>query len=302
MTLSSEKIDLLLDGLIDPLNRIYRYPLARHLLKWTYRWPVTPDQVTVFHTLFSLLGAILLGAGVLWGAFLIYEIRAILNSYQRVLAREKNQIVPAVSRSRNALGDGVAFAGMMLGSAVYLVREQSSVPVLNTIGPVALVVLLMAAAYDFFKRKISSALTDRQDAVTAHLVDTAKKIHLNQAGWVAQATYVADWIQVCIFSPRSVARLVEFIRRHVNGAVEAEPSFVSDEADRIVDQAEKPVFSRLVRALSWTSGDHGLALLHLGLLTGFYVTALRLTMIYGILVTVVTVVLYQRAVYEEKVN
>src|SRR5947209_2561870 len=53
----------LAESLDDPLNRWYRYPAARGLLRIAGGLPLRPDHVTYIHTVFGVTGAAILAWG-----------------------------------------------------------------------------------------------------------------------------------------------------------------------------------------------------------------------------------------------
>ena len=52
----------LAEHLDDPLNRYYRYPAARGLLRIAGGLPLRPDHITYLHTTIGVAGAAILGA------------------------------------------------------------------------------------------------------------------------------------------------------------------------------------------------------------------------------------------------
>src|SRR5688572_919126 len=54
---------VLAENLDDPLNRWYRYPAARALLRVAGGLPLRPDHITYLHTTLGVLGAAMIAVG-----------------------------------------------------------------------------------------------------------------------------------------------------------------------------------------------------------------------------------------------
>ncbi|WP_437904513.1 CDP-alcohol phosphatidyltransferase family protein [Sorangium sp. So ce327] len=82
----------------DPLNRYYRYPIARWIVRALMRTPVTPNQVTLVQPLFAALAGYLVTFDdprhLIAGA-LVFELRSILDCVDGALARAKRMVSPA---------------------------------------------------------------------------------------------------------------------------------------------------------------------------------------------------------------
>lgn len=99
-------------------------PLARLLIPWLARTPITPNQVTFLSGLIGVIGGILLGAGahhptfLLWAALLLF-ISVVLDCCDGQLARIKG-----MSSTTGAVVDGLAdYAvglGMGIGASYYI--------------------------------------------------------------------------------------------------------------------------------------------------------------------------------------
>ncbi|WP_437956438.1 CDP-alcohol phosphatidyltransferase family protein [Sorangium sp. So ce119] len=97
----------------DPLNRYYRYTIARWIVRALMRTPVTPDQVTLVQPLFAALAGYLVmfdDPRALVAGALAFELRSILDCVDGALARAKSMVSPA-GHAIDALADwlGVTF-------------------------------------------------------------------------------------------------------------------------------------------------------------------------------------------------
>jgi len=61
--LAAEDVDTILYEMTDPLNRYYRYPVAKGMLPLFMRLPFTPNQITAFHACLGLTAGVLIARG-----------------------------------------------------------------------------------------------------------------------------------------------------------------------------------------------------------------------------------------------
>jgi len=92
LTTDIEKPDFsqLLDLTTNPPDRLWRYPICKPLLKVAIATRVTPNQVTILHTVLSVGAGIVISRGtphafMLAGA--MFELRSILDCLDGALAR-----------------------------------------------------------------------------------------------------------------------------------------------------------------------------------------------------------------------
>lgn len=82
----------------DPLNRYYRYPIARLLVRALLRTPITPNQVTLVQPLLAGVSGYLITFDDPWhlaGAAAAFEVRSILDCADGTLARAKKMSSPS---------------------------------------------------------------------------------------------------------------------------------------------------------------------------------------------------------------
>ncbi len=284
MGLSTPKVDSFLERAEDPLNRFYRYPICHRILIPLKKTPITPNHITVLHTLISLIAASFLSEGHLFIAFVLYEVRLLLDGLDGALAREK-QASSLNGRMLNIFGNFVAFVGLMAGSTFYLSSAHPDVPVLNTVVPIGLLVVAMAGIHDFYGRKVRSALASEKDEVVEQLLETSGLIHEGKASWAVQLAYVIDWIQLSILAPKAMPQIMVRMRK---------PNSVKG-TRLIIEDPSGYRFGRFLNMLAALGSDNALFILHLGMLTGFYVTALRVTLLYGAVAIAAAVLFAQSA-------
>lgn len=232
---------------MDPLNRFYRYPVARALLPVLGKLPLTPNHVTFLHTLMALFAAYLAYVGgrrehVI--AFFLLEARMILDCYDGVLARAKKLSSP-YGRALDEIGDTLGFIALMIAITARLHAElQTSLVIWLTCGVLAFGGLC-ANAWDFYKRKVSFALREGRDGVADELAEKRAAIADRTGGALAYWGVYFDRFQIWLYDVES-EDVVATIRR----------------------RAETPQVRRFASLVSWLSWDNGLFIVHLGLLTG----------------------------------
>lgn len=106
------------DRLADPINRLYRYALARLLVRGLVKTRVTPNQVTLLQPLMAAVAGYLVTFGdarhvVL--AALLFEARALLGCVDETLARATN--AAANGRAERAAARGLSAAFLYAGIA-----------------------------------------------------------------------------------------------------------------------------------------------------------------------------------------
>ncbi|MGZ3422901.1 MAG: CDP-alcohol phosphatidyltransferase family protein [Polyangiales bacterium] len=256
-------------NLDDPLNRYYRYPLARKLLGVLGGLPLRPDHVTYLHTLVGLTAAVLVARGgrfQLVIAFVLLETRMILDCYDGVLAREKNLSSPR-GRTIDELGDAVSYIALCVAMAVHL---RQSMPLAGVIAlHVALLSIgaITAHSYDFYKRRLGSALKDGRDAIGEEVEQKESLLRNGKGTVVTRFGLWFDRWQIRLYEPRYPT----------GGAVET-----------VVARAPTPAMRILLKMVGLLSWDNALAVLHVGVLFGAVLYAEVLAIACGIAMFVAT--------------
>ncbi|MFS8065334.1 MAG: hypothetical protein ACMG6S_03075 [Byssovorax sp.] len=109
------------DRLADPFNLLYRYALARLLVRGLLKTRVTPSQVSAVQPVLAAMGGYLVTFGdarhVLLAAAL-FEARAILGCVDGTLAQAKNAVTPE-GRAERATARGISVAFLYVSIAWY---------------------------------------------------------------------------------------------------------------------------------------------------------------------------------------
>lgn len=263
----------LAEALDDPLNRWYRYPAARGLLQIAGGLPLRPDHITYIHMAFGVAAAGLVAYGVKWAliaAFFALEIRDILDCYDGVLARAKKMSSPR-GRQLDEAADAISFIALAIGLAWYTLKHDPLVPYeLAAAGALTSVIVgaYCAHAYDFYKRRLGSALKEGKDGIKDEL--EAKRIKREAEQEKAGAlTNIGIWVdrwQYIYWDPT-----------YANG----------DPVKTILGRANRPGLRFMVRLAGMMSWENGIFLMHVGLLTGHVTEGWIAGTAYGLLAIIV---------------
>jgi hypothetical protein len=262
----------------DPLNRLYRYPAARGLLAVAEGLPLRPDHVTYIHTLTGVTASALVAYGsrtTLALSFVLYELRMILDCYDGVLARAKSLSSPR-GRTLDELGDAVAYIAMCVGMTVYVVRHRpwTSLAFMILFGALVLATGAMSGhAYDFYKRRLGSALKEGRDAIAEELEQKLAIVRAGDAPWITRFGIWFDRWQVRLYEPRYVG---------------------GDAVGTVLARAHTPGVAFLVRLIGILSWDNVLALIHVGLLFGYVLEVQFLALAYGFVMFTTALVTMRR--------
>lgn len=159
----------------DPLNRAYRYPLARWIVRGLVHTPVRPNQITAVQPFLAALAGWLVAFGDhrrLVLAALVFEARSILDCVDGTLARAKK----LTSEGGHVIDAAADWAGTVLLYAGIAWRFHLHPPPAGawsrwmSVDAVLAVVLAQAAlrsfAWDYYRAKIVSVFeTGRDDTV-----------------------------------------------------------------------------------------------------------------------------------------
>ncbi len=243
-------VDAIIESTSDLPNRFYRYPAARALLPVLGRIPgITPNHVTYAHIAIGMMAASIVAftAGRAWLllAFVLCEIRMILDCFDGVLARAQGSSSP-FGRALDEIADSIAFITLMCAMSHRL--QAGSLGLLLTCATLACGGLC-ANAWDFYKRKITCALRDGKDGVLDEIRVKRRLIESGKGTFLGYWGVYFDCFQILLYEVRPVR---------------GEPVSV------IRARATDPQFRRFASLLSFLSFDNGLGILHLGVITGLF--------------------------------
>lgn len=279
MTDSPPPVAALVASMLDPPNRYYRYPLAERMVSWVADTRVTPNQITAVHTLFGIAaalavwrgtGAALLLAGLLW------ELHLVLDCLDGVLARARHSTTQD-GRFLDIMGDAIAYLALAAAMFGYVRSTAPGAPAgLVTAGVIASGAL-PAWAHEFYRRKLTAALTTGTDPVYEELLAKHRVIAAGRAGVVAWFGYVFDWLQILGLQPSTWRELTSRLRANAPPALPG----TSAEVRYIVANAHSPRARRAFRAVSLMAGDNAVTIVGIGLLAGQVLMAELAAIVYA---------------------
>jgi phosphatidylglycerophosphate synthase len=179
----------------DPLNRFYRYPLARRLVRSLVRTAITPNQVTLVQPIFALGAAWLLqrsGHLPLVGAALLLEIRAILDCADGELARAKQMSSP-MGHALDGLVDWLCVAILYVGLWLRFRAMPDVAAGALHLGPTAVMVIVLlqaalrSAGADYFKQKYTAIFATGRDPTRGALAEKLRAARAPDAPFLLQA-------------------------------------------------------------------------------------------------------------------
>lgn len=240
-------VDGILESMTDPVNRFYRYPLARALLPVLGAIPgITPNHVTYVHTIVGLVAAGLVAwtrSGTwLVVAFVLLELRMVLDCFDGVLARASGKSSP-FGRALDEIADTVALVMLTIATTHRLALGWKGILV-------ACLMLgfggLCANAWDFYKRKITACLKEGRDRTLEEIEEKKALVASGKGPALAYWGIYFDSFQVWLYDVKPVG---------------------ADAVTVIRSRAHDPAFRRFAALLAFLSFDNGLAILHVGLLS-----------------------------------
>ena len=150
----------------DPLNRYYRYPLARRLVSSVLvKTPITPNQVSILTVFFAMAAGYMVTFDDPWhlvAAAALFEMRSILDCADGTLARAKNMTSPmghAIDGVADWLGVIALYVGIFWHFSLHPPPSGAWSQYLSTNGILILAVVQAAVrsfAADYFKLKYCS--------------------------------------------------------------------------------------------------------------------------------------------------
>ncbi len=280
--LATEEVDAILYEMTDPLNRFYRYPVAKAMLPLFMRLPFTPNQITAFHACLGLAAGVLIARGTpkeLVAAFVLAEARMVFDCLDGVVARGKKLTSP-YGRTIDEMGDAVGYVGMQIGALVHIHHHApgESLPFMLAAG--LLVPGWMAMTYDYYKRTFTSLLKGTNDGPAEELIRrSAKRAREGGGSVVVRFALMFEWLQTTLLAPFAIPSLLERIRKETAtpGAGVDDPTLAAL-AEGVRARARTPGFRWLLRFASLVTGDNAITFFNFGLLT-FAIAAVEKTMI-----------------------
>ncbi len=293
-------LDALLDLTSNPADRLWRYPLCHKLVRYVMNVPVTPNNVTLAHSLLAVAGGVVIAQGtprafVLAGV--MFEVRAVLDCFDGVVARAKKMSSP-LGRAIDQLGDTVGFVSLMAGGAVCLARIHGWPSALAVVVLTSTISSLNTTAWDFYRRRFTSLIKHGYDSTEDEYVSLLVR-YADRPGpalWVSRAVSWFGWVTL---SPQSLPRMrARAAQRDLPAEGEAPAVTALGEALQAAARRNDPELRAMLVRVGVVAGDNVILLLTVSLLVGQYLHAFPLAMAWGLLVWGYTVVTMNRYLHE----
>lgn len=281
-------------------DRLWRYPACYAVVDRFVATPLTPNHVTLGHTLIAFASAAMLyqqDPRLSFAAGVLLELRAVADCFDGVLARAKKLSSP-YGRALDQLGDTLGFAAVMLVAA--LVSTQRHGP-LRGWGVVLLTSLLSAIAttcWDFYRRRVISLLEKGRDEVEDEYVQLARL--LSQRPTVAMRwSWVVASFQMALFARPTLPRLRARIAAGDEPASQRDGS-PTQAARRLRArvQARDPELRRAMTAVGFSGADAVFLIVAASAFVNDLFVGCVLGSVYAVATTVWTATLCNRALAE----
>jgi hypothetical protein len=181
-----------------------------------------------------------------------------------VLARAKKLSSPR-GRTLDELGDAVGYIAICIGMNVHLHRANPGTPteLFVLLGAVVLAAGAMSGhAYDFYKRRLGSALKDGRDAIAEELEQKEALVRAGSAKWITRFGIWFDRWQVRLY----------------------EPSYRGDDAvGTVIERSQSTGVRFLVRLIGFLSWDNVLGMISLGVLLDRVLEVELVALAYGVI-------------------
>jgi phosphatidylglycerophosphate synthase len=246
----------------DPLNRLYRGRVARALANAVQNTGLTPNMVTIFHTIVGVVGSVLIYRQHYLLAVLCFEARAILDCMDGILARMKNQST-AIGRTLDAIGDGITFNSLMIAGTLRLIQDFQFYPhplIVLGVMVFAFVAVHCGVVYQLMRRKLTSVANREVDIVESEWRDIYEQVKGPKPSTLIMFSFWIDSMTIKFVSEEWYDKVMK--RKDLSNWKEK----AIQEAEILHELAcrtRKVEFRRAVRAASLVSDDNVFSLMSL---------------------------------------
>jgi phosphatidylglycerophosphate synthase len=238
-------------------DRLWRYPACHRVVGAFVNTPLTPNQVTLGHTLLAFVSAAMLYRQhpvLSFAAGALLELRAIADCFDGVLARAKKTSSP-YGRALDQLGDSLGFAAVMLVSALVSTQRHGAVWGWGVVLHLSLFSAISTSCWDFYRRRINSLLEQGRDEVEDEYLELARLFSQRATVAMRWSWFLANF-QMALFSPRALPGLRARIasgEAHTDHSGEAPTPAALRLRARVA--ADDPALRRAVNAVGITGAD-----------------------------------------------
>jgi hypothetical protein len=256
-----ESAQRLLALTVNPGDRLWRYPIAHAIVGAALRTPLTPNHVTIGHTLLGMSAGALISTGrpgllVLAGA--MYEVRSILDCFDGVLARAKGTSSP-YGRAMDQTGDLLGFIALIVGSWIAFTRTLGFGPAMA----LSLVTSALCAActfcWDFYKRRFTSILLDGRDEIDDAYVSVQLEARRNPGPALGFSAWFAD-LQMRMLNPSALPGLRARVASGTAQLAEGTTHPAAERLRLLAAQNDPRLRSTLLK-VGFSGGDTGILIL-----------------------------------------
>lgn len=294
------EIDALLDLTSNPADRLWRYPICHAMVRHVMNTPITPNHVTAAHTLLGMAAGAVITLGTPRAfvvAGLMFEVRAILDCFDGVVARAKKLSSP-LGRALDQLGDTIGFVSLMVGGLVCLARIHGWATATAVVVLTTAISALNTTAWDFYRRRFTSLIklgydTNEEEFVALCLAYEERPL---VSLWVSRLVSLYGWVSL---SPQTLPKLRERVARKEKLAEgESPPVTAVGLAVQAAARRNDPELRATLLRVGVVAGDNVILLLTVSLLIGQYLSAFPIAMGWGLLIWAYTVVSVSRYLHE----
>lgn len=274
----------LAEWFIDPINRYYRYPLCKILVKPLIYSKLRPNHISMGHFAVAVLAAfcMVLGGriGMIVGAVL-YELRNVLDCLDGELARAQGtgSLQGAVM---DEVMDGLGFFALLAAYGVLL--SQHGLSLASTLLTLLLLLVcstLMAMNYVMQKNRFHAPLTKGINAV---------EIIMHERRLAAQSGRVGDILVYAIEISQNLASMPMFFGELMAAMRQNRPTD-RREVRYLIAKANSPILKSLIGFLSLATGETVILILLAGLWVNDLVGASKAVIAFAVLTFPLSVLL-----------
>lgn len=189
-------------------DRSWRYPVCHAIVGAFVRTPVTPNHVTLGHTVLAFIAAGLLlrhDPALSIVAALLLEVRAIADCFDGVLARAKKTSSP-YGRALDQLGDTLGFTAVLVVAAIVSARVHGPAVGWGVVLLLGFVSGISTSCWDFYRRRIASLLEHGRDEVEDEFLQLARDVADRPTMVMRWGWFVANF-QMTFFAPSALPGL-----------------------------------------------------------------------------------------------
>jgi phosphatidylglycerophosphate synthase len=256
----------LLGLMVNPADRLWRYPIGHAVVGLALRTPLTPNHVTIGHTLLGISAGVLISTGrpeMLVAAGVMYEVRSTLDCFDGVLARARGTSSP-YGRAMDQTGDFLGFASFVAGSWAAFTRTMGFTRAMVLCLVTSALCALCTLCWDFYKRRFTSIIVDGRDEVADEYV----KLQLEARRHPGFAFGFSAWlarVQALAISPSMLPALRARVASGQERSADAPEHPAVGPLREMAERGDPQLRATLLK-VGFSGGDTGILILTVGAL------------------------------------